>query len=1775
MVVEALGEAAEQALKSGNRAEARELLVEATARARDRGQLARAAEYLSRQSELAAEDGDNQAAVIHAREAGDLYAWAGMLKEASGALRRALALEPNDLDALALLEAVARALGAEGAALLMEVLELRLSRAGTGPERAELRVALADAHLAAGGDGAAERAEAELRRALADDPGCAAATERLSERLADAGRNGERARLLLERASHETDAAAARQLRRDAATLLAEVSTAADRAIAAATFDELAAEDPRDLEAHRGAARLFRDLGQRERAISHLAALVRADPDDEAAARELADAYSSRHRERAELFLERAETAEGEVRAGRLREAAKALFAAGEDARAKAVLVSAFQAWAADDTAFVAALREATTDVERLDAVLSARAAAVPGEAAACHRARADALLAFGESDRALAAYRAALEVAPDDVATLAALAACLSSAGREAEAREVDGRLVSRAEAEPGAVAPSAEANARFRRGLAAWAEGRPSDGVQDLERALSLAPADDRAGVAWAALAHGYAARGEAGPALAAARGRTERAQALGLAEEGRQALEAGVELAGQLGDAGPDAAELLLSLLRLRREEGAPDEAVAELSRRAAASLTALGAADRAAEALRLGGLAPPVNEPEPAPEPEQTTAGAPRTRRITLLGVPPPPADAREAARQAAERALATEEPVARAAAFITYADALAAAGAPPDEVRTALDLAAEADPDDPEPWRARARVETADGQPAAAARAHLSVSIRTEGEEAARSALEAARLFEGAGLHAEAMRAHRAAVHAQPGCVQARTVLAQEALAAGDAEAAATHLSAIAPEAVPAEERPAHARRLAGAFEAADRRADAEAVWNAILQADPDDAEAFEHAAGLAQARGALEHWMDLAQVREQALARAGDERARAELRCQRGEILAASGRLESARGAFLSALELVRDHRAAAALAELDGRRDAWDHAARELSAEAAQATDPAERAALHLRRSRILRDRLGDPAAAAVAAEESLVEARASRTPAARRTSAEAEALLHELGQESGEPAPAPQPAADPVSAVLRAQAEAARGNERAELFERVAGHLERAGDREGAADALLSALEADPDRELTYSWLRSVAAGDTARLARAEALRAGELPPGATPPRTTLRFGLGRAAAQEPAPAIAEPPAPVLDEEPPPPAPAEEPPLTAPAWAPRTTLRFGPDRTGGEELGPVGEELGAIPEEPPAPDLADLPPPDLADLPPLDLGPLPEPALRPPSIDAPFFPPLDLAPTEREPEPEPDLSDLFPPDGDDTAWAPTAAIPDLEFELPLSAAGGASPAGEPAASAPPAELDFELPSGPATAAEAGAPERDPARTGREHLEAEEWELAYADLSEAFDRSPGDPELTRDLMRAAEKVGQDERYVELGELTVDSLAAHDLGAAAARLRHLAEVLRSRLGQPERAAQLLDKALALVPGDPDTLRELAAALGEKPRNAPRALESWLGIARQRPGDAGALSALAALCRSAAETAEPAEAARLGELGRIAASLAAFITPASPRPPPPRLPDRLPADLRAQIAVSPAAGPSARLLALLAPWLEPLFPADLGRRGASSVDWLAPPRAPVLRGALETTARALGTRPHAAFLTKRPGVEVAIENTQPPAMILSAGVGELPEPLLPFLLARTLDLVHHGWALGGKFAPRDVGILLELACRFAGGTAPSLGLPAERAGSYLAALSRTVPAGMLERARLLAPEAARELAGFDPTRFGEALRHTANRLALLYAGDPGDALRLLSALETGPAGPPEPAQAIALHELEDLAQFALSDQFVELRLAVLG
>jgi len=369
---------------------------------------------------------------------------------------------------------------------------------------------------------------------------------------------------------------------------------------------------------------------------------------------------------------------------------------------------------------------------------------------------------------------------------------------------------------------------------------------------------------------------------------------------------------------------------------------------------------------------------------------------------------------------------------------------------------------------------------------------------------------------------------------------------------------------------------------------------------------------------------------------------------------------------------------------------------------------------------------------------------------------------------------------------------------------------------------------------------------------------------------------------------------------------------------------------------------------------------------------------------------------------------------------------------------------------------------------------------------------------------------------------------------------------------------------------------MMEKALSLTPDDPEGRRDLLGLWSARPETAQRALDGWLDVVRLDPADGPALVSLADTCRTIARDLTSGADALLLERARLAASLAAFVNPALASTPTLKLASAIPEELRDRVAVPGATGPLARLLSLLSPFLEPLFPADLGRKGASPSDRLLPPRAPELRAALDAAARALSARPHANFLTARPAAELSIENTQPPSIIGGAEVAGLPEGSLAFLGARVFDLLGRGWALAGKFAPKDVAILVELACRFVEAPLQAAALPTQRADAFLAALARTVPPSVREQALRLAPAAGEEFAAFDPRRFTAALRRTANRVAVLYTGDPGAALRALAAAERRAAHPDlDPAQALALPDLRDLALFALSEPFVELRVAVTG
>ena len=460
---------------------------------------------------------------------------------------------------------------------------------------------------------------------------------------------------------------------------------------------------------------------------------------------------------------------------------------------------------------------------------------------------------------------------------------------------------------------------------------------------------------------------------------------------------------------------------------------------------------------------------------------------------------------------------------------------------------------------------------------------------------------------------------------------------------------------------------------------------------------------------------------------------------------------------------------------------------------------------------------------------------------------------------------------------------------------------------------------------------------------------------------------------------------------------------------------------------------------------------------------------------------------------------------------------------------------------------------------------------------SARALADAGELGAAYARLQLAREIDPEHLDLTLMLARVADKLGHVEEAVSLGEAWGDATASTDPAAAAARFRELAATARTRLADPGRSSALIEKAAAIEPSDPATAAALADLGAGRRDPALAVLDSHLAALRERPSTLGAARAVAALA-DALSANEPVgrQRAALAARSAVAGDLARFGERLGPAIRPLELADRISPEVRSGVALPGGDGPIARLLSLLSPHLEPLFPVDLSRHGVGPADRLAPSSAPGVQRAFDAAAGALSGRPLALFAGRRPGLLSGMENTRPPSVVLGLDASSLSPGALAFLAARTVALASSCWALLGRFAPRDVLILCELASRFAGGEPPPRGLPASRAGAFLAALDRTVPPSARDAIAALGPGSADELATLDPVAFAAGIEGTAGRLALLHTGDLLGALTVLSRLQRpGVVAPADPLAALERPELAGLSRFALSDAYLDLRGTLLG
>ena len=363
----------------------------------------------------------------------------------------------------------------------------------------------------------------------------------------------------------------------------------------------------------------------------------------------------------------------------------------------------------------------------------------------------------------------------------------------------------------------------------------------------------------------------------------------------------------------------------------------------------------------------------------------------------------------------------------------------------------------------------------------------------------------------------------------------------------------------------------------------------------------------------------------------------------------------------------------------------------------------------------------------------------------------------------------------------------------------------------------------------------------------------------------------------------------------------------------------------------------------------------------------------------------------------------------------------------------------------------------------------------------------------------------------------------------------------------------------------------------LEPDDPATAAALSELRASRRGQAIEVLASHLDALRDRPSTPASAKAVAVLSRElGAGEPEARDRSARSERAAVADDLVRFGQQLGPAARALELAFGISPEVRSRVALPGADGATARLLSTLAPFLEPLFPVDLARHGVAPGDRLAPSSAPGVQQAFDAASRALSGRQLALFASRRPGLLATVENTRPPSVVLGIDAASLPAGAISFLAARSVALASSGWALVGRFAPRDVLILCELSSRFAGGSPPSRGLPAGPASAFLAALERSVPASIRELIAGLGPSSAEELGALDAVAFAAAAEGTAARLALLHTGDLHGGLSVLARIRRpGVVAPADSLATLERPDLADLARFALSDAYLDLRGILLG
>ncbi len=380
----------------------------------------------------------------------------------------------------------------------------------------------------------------------------------------------------------------------------------------------------------------------------------------------------------------------------------------------------------------------------------------------------------------------------------------------------------------------------------------------------------------------------------------------------------------------------------------------------------------------------------------------------------------------------------------------------------------------------------------------------------------------------------------------------------------------------------------------------------------------------------------------------------------------------------------------------------------------------------------------------------------------------------------------------------------------------------------------------------------------------------------------------------------------------------------------------------------------------------------------------------------------------------------------------------------------------------------------------------------------------------------------------------------------------------------------LARVRQDHLRQPQRAVEVLVAGIDDPNADGSALRtELAVRLRMAGRHDQaieqlRVLvqtdlvrpESWRDLARNFDAQGKRAEARLALMP-------------LVVLGQASDAELAHLAANPPRPVAARA-GTLPGDVvRALTPHGPGEDAAAELLDTLGPGLPKLFPADLDAYGLGSRDRVTSRQGHPLRALADRIASVLGVAEIDLFVHRVRSRGMALELGNPPALLVPASVGELPESQQVFLIARPIVATAIGLPAVEKLTPRELEVLLASACR---SLVPGYGsgLTSE---DYLNDQAKKIHRALPRRSRkALEAVATRyvEAPRVDFVRWTAGVTRANQAIAAMLSDDLGACIEVMRRTERDLAGLEGAVLVRASSAIRDLLRFWVSNPALELR-----